>query len=400
MKLTFNIFELLQKITLSIPSSFHLETVSPSLYSELLDSDPSSINSTAPPNNSHLIKIRDTSNDKNNSSAGGYVYNNAKQIRLDGNAGHNCSHSSSNNNLGNKINPVNSTNSTDNGTRTDNREVVEILPNHRDVEPIKLVENGTFAKPIRVSEQNGTKSDLAKLILNESTASDGGRKENVTITAVPKVTNSTSNAPLARQEATTESGGENGTKSAGSDSIEIIKSISVEYPESIGTGRKFGPYGEPSFGNFGAVSSSSFSKNTHHRGSTVSKIIDLTNEGDVGFGQQYDSLYSFGEGFGLKNAEVKTEKRRKPSRKPPRSEKQSASVKVESSKKSRGRGRSKKSQSEKLKVPSVSASDINSMLFWNDSPSGRRLTANDDAIVESTDWDGNRFSFDVAVGDE
>lgn len=367
-----------------------METVSPSLYSELLDKNASSVNSTAPPNHSHLIKIRDTSNDKNNSSAAGYVYNNAKQLQ--GNAAHNCSHNFSNNG---KINPVNSTNSTDNGTRTDNREAVEILPNHRDVEPIKLVENGTFTKPIRVSEINGTKSDLARLILNESTASDGGRKENVTTTAVP-ITNSTNNASLARQEVTTESGSENGTKSAGSD-IEIIKSISVEYPESIG--RKFGSYGASSFNNFGS-SSSSFSKNTHHRGSTVSKIIDLTNE-DAGFGQQYENLYSFGEGFGLKNAEVKTEKRRKPSRKPPRNEKlQSASVKIESSKKSRGRGRSKKSQSEKVKVPTVSASDVNSMLFWNDSPSGRRLTANDDAIVEATDWDGNRFSIDVAVGDE
>lgn len=333
-----------------------------------------------------MIKIRDTSNDKNNASAG-YVYNKARQTRLDGNTAHNCSHSFSNSSLSNSVNSTN----TENGTRTDNREAVEILPNHRDVEPIKLVENGTLSKPIRVIEQNGTKSDLVKLILNESTASDGGRKENVT--AIP--TNSTSNATLARQEVTTESASENGTKSAGSDTIEIIKSISVEYPESISSGSKFGPYGG-SLGNFGAVSSSSFSKNTHHRGSTVSKIIDLS-EGDGGFGQQYDNLYSFGEGFGLKNAEVKTEKRRKPSRKPPRSEKQT--VKVESSsKKSRGRGRSKKSQ-EKVKVPSVSASDINSMLFWNDSPSGRRLTAND-ATVESTDWDGNRFSFDVAVGDE
>lgn len=361
-----------------------METVSPSLYSELLDSE-ASIYSTAA---NHTITIRDTSNDKQNSSAAGYIYNNARQSRLESTSAPNCSRSS-NNGLGTGNPSVNSTN-TPNGTRADTREAVEILLKHGDVEPIKLVQNGTV-KP-RLSEPTGAKnySDLAKLIRTESIASDGA-KENATSTGQVISSNSSSNSTSARVEAFPEDA-DNGTKSTGS--VEIIKSISMEYPETIG--RKFGSYGAPGFGDFGAISSTSFSRNTVHQGSTVSKIIDLSNDD----GHQYDNLYSLGEGFGLKNSDVRSEKRRKPSRKPPRSEKYQSGVAKGDSKKSRGRGRSKKSQSEKVKVPSVSASDINSMLFWNDSPSGRRLTANDDTVVEATDWDGNRFSFDIAVGED
>lgn len=220
------LFSLLQQVTPSILSYFHLESPY-SLYSELPDSEVNSTSEHKSLNlNYHSIQIRDTSvsvNNSNNSSVSdvGYVYH-AKNISLFGDnnsSAYNCT----------DVDNETYSNSSLNDTKVD-RENIEINTTY-DVKPIKIVDNTTFNESNPELIQNYTTASyyytLIKFIDNNTSVGNMSKSAEKVSKNVDKFQFSTSNA---RQKL------ENNTENL----IEVIKSVSTEY-ESLIENNFYGP---------------------------------------------------------------------------------------------------------------------------------------------------------------